>query len=62
MMRKVWTSMLAALLTATAGAAEKEIWLDEIDLETMTCSGGTPRRNESFGGRPLRIFRKTVAN
>lgn len=60
MMRKVWTSMLAALLTATAGAAEKEIWLDEIDLETMTCSGGTPRRNESFGGRPLRIFRKKI--
>jgi len=43
------------LALATAAAAETVVWLDELDLSSMTCGWQTPRARLSVEGNPLTI-------
>ncbi len=50
---------LPVLLTATLSLlpvqAETLVWLDELDLSSMTCGWETPRARSAVGGNPLTI-------
>ncbi|MBR4170899.1 MAG: NPCBM/NEW2 domain-containing protein [Kiritimatiellae bacterium] len=45
---------------ACMASADQKVWLDEMDLELMSCSWKRPQRNKSVEGAPLRIFRTNM--
>ena len=50
--------LLLAGLLAPVLSGETKVWLDEIDLASMTSGGEHPRANAAVGGNPLKIARK----
>ena len=52
-MKRYVFAACAAFVALSAHAAET-VWLDEMDLSTLECGWGTPRKNRSVDGNVLR--------
>ncbi len=54
-MRYANLCLLTALSALLPAAAETTVWLDELDLSTMTCGWETPHAKRSVAGNPLTV-------
>ncbi len=50
--------LISILIALNLSAQEKEVWLDELDLTTMTSGWGNPKKNLSVLGYTLQINKK----
>ncbi len=55
MLFQLLAACLAGLLTTSCFAAERTVWLDELQVDKATSGWGSVRRNQSVGGGPLRL-------